>query len=73
MQREDIDVNVENNTLTLRGERKLGSEIKQENFHRVERAYGTFVRQFSLPATVDGDEDRRRLQERRADGEASGA
>ena len=51
--RDDIDVSVENNTLTLRGERKLANEIKQENFHRIERAYGTFVRQFALPPTVD--------------------
>ena len=51
--REDIDITVENNTLTLRGERKLANEIKQENFHRIERAYGKFVRQFSLPPTVD--------------------
>jgi HSP20 family protein len=51
--REDIDVSIENNTLTLRGERKLSNEIKQENFHRIERPYGTFVRQFSLPPTVD--------------------
>jgi HSP20 family protein len=53
MRREDIDVTVEKNTLSIRGERKLDSEIKQENFHRVERAYGGFVRTFSLPATVD--------------------
>ena len=53
MKREDIDVTVENSTLTIRGERKLDSEIKQESFHRVERAYGSFVRTFSLPATVD--------------------
>ena len=53
MRREDIDVNVENNTLTIRGERKLDHEIKQENFHRVERAYGQFSRSFSLPPTVD--------------------
>ena len=53
MQRDDIDVSVENNTLTLRGERKLDHEIKQENFHRIERAYGSFVRSFSLPNTVD--------------------
>jgi HSP20 family protein len=53
MRREDIDVSVENNTLTLRGERKLDREIKQENFHRIERAYGSFVRSFSLPNTVD--------------------
>jgi HSP20 family protein len=53
MRREDIDVNVENNTLTIRGERKLDNEIRQESFHRIERAYGSFLRQFSLPATVD--------------------
>jgi HSP20 family protein len=53
MKREDVDVTVENSTLTIRGERKLDNEIKQENFHRVERAYGTFVRTFSLPPTVD--------------------
>ena len=51
--RDDIEVNVENNTLTLRGERKVDQEINQEAFHRIERAYGPFVRQFSLPATVD--------------------
>lgn len=53
MRREDIDVSVENSTLTLRGERKLDHEVKQENFHRIERAYGSFVRSFSLPNTVD--------------------
>jgi HSP20 family protein len=53
MRREDIDVNVENDTLTIRGERKLDQEIKQESFHRIERAYGTFMRSFSLPHTVD--------------------
>jgi HSP20 family protein len=53
MRREDIDVSVENNTLTIRGERKLDREIKQENFHRIERAYGSFARSFSLPNTVD--------------------
>jgi HSP20 family protein len=53
MRREDIDVSVENNTLTIRGERKLDNEIKQESFHRIERAYGSFVRSFSLPHTVD--------------------
>ena len=53
MRREDIGVSVENNTLTIRGERKLDNDIKQENFHRIERAYGSFVRQFSLPPTVD--------------------
>jgi len=49
----DIDIQVENNTLTLRGERKLDKETKQENFHRIERAYGIFSRSFTLPSTVD--------------------
>ena len=53
MRREDIEVNVENNTLTIRGERKFDATIKQDSFHRIERAYGTFARSFSLPHTVD--------------------
>ena len=51
----DLDVRVENNTLTVRGERKLEAEEKQENFHRIERHYGSFYRSFSLPSTVDTD------------------
>ena len=51
--REDIEVTVENNTLTLRGERKLPNDIKEEQFRRVERRYGTFNRSFTLPNTVD--------------------
>lgn len=53
MPREAIDVSVENSTLMIRGERRLDNEIKQENFHRIERAYGSFLRQFSLPPKVD--------------------
>jgi HSP20 family protein len=53
MRREEIDVTVENNTLTIRGERKLADDIKQESFHRIERAYGKFMRSFALPPTVD--------------------
>jgi HSP20 family protein len=49
----DVDVRVENNVLTLRGERKLDSEVKKEGYHRVERAYGTFGRSFTLPTVVD--------------------
>lgn len=49
----DVDVRVENNTLTLRGERKVDNEVKQENYHRVERAYGTFTRSFTLPSVLD--------------------
>lgn len=49
----DVDVRLENNTLTLSGQRRLDSEVKQENYHRVERAYGTFTRSFTLPSVVD--------------------
>lgn len=53
MTREDIDVTVDNGTLTIKGEKKLSSEMKEEQFHRIERRYGTFSRSFSLPPSVD--------------------
>jgi HSP20 family protein len=53
MTREDIDIRVEDGTLTIRGEKKLATDIKEEQFHRVERRYGVFSRSFSLPPTVD--------------------
>jgi HSP20 family protein len=53
MTREDIDVTVDNGTLTIKGEKKLSGEVKEEQFHRVERRYGAFSRSFSLPLTVD--------------------
>jgi HSP20 family protein len=49
----DVDVRVENNILTLRGERKFDNEVKRDSYHRVERAYGTFTRSFTLPNVVD--------------------
>ena len=49
----DVDIRLENNTLTLRGERKFDDEVKKENYHRVERAYGAFTRSFTLPTVVD--------------------
>ncbi|MCU1307736.1 MAG: heat shock protein Hsp20 family [Acidobacteriaceae bacterium] len=51
----DINITMENNTLTVRGERKIEKDVKEENFHRIERRYGSFTRSFSLPNTVDGD------------------
>ena len=51
--REDIDITVENFVLTIKGEKKFATDIKQEQFHHVERRYGTFSRSFSLPQTVD--------------------
>jgi HSP20 family protein len=53
MKQEELDVRVENNTLSVQGERKLEKEEKEENFHRIERRFGTFYRAFSLPTTVD--------------------
>src|SRR5256885_15065075 len=53
MTREDIDITVENFVLTIKGEKKLSSEVKEEQFHHVERRYGAFSRSFSLPRTVD--------------------
>lgn len=50
---EDLDIRLENQTLTVRGERKFEKEEKQENFHRIERRFGSFVRSFTLPTTVD--------------------
>lgn len=49
----DIDVRIENNTLTLRGERKHSSDVKKENYYRVERYFGQFQRSFSLPHSID--------------------
>ena len=53
MTREDIEVTVENNVLTLRGSKKLPADVKEEQFRRIERNYGTFSRSFTLPNTVD--------------------
>ena len=51
----DLDIRVENNVLTISGERKMENEEKQDNFHRIERSYGRFTRSFTLPPTVDAD------------------
>ncbi len=53
VEEKDIDVSLENNVLTITGERKLENEEKKENFHRIERSYGRFTRSFTLPPTVD--------------------
>ena len=53
MSHEDIELTVDNGTLTIRGEKKVSVDVKEEQFHRIERRYGTFVRSFSLPPTVD--------------------
>jgi HSP20 family protein len=55
IEEKDLDVRVENNTLTVKGERKFEKEEKEENFHRIERRYGSFFRSFTLPTTVDSE------------------
>ena len=55
MNAKDIEVKLENNVLTLKGERHFEKETKEENYHRVERAYGNFSRSFALPTAVNGD------------------
>lgn len=53
MNKEDIDVRVENNVLTIRGQKERKGEVKEEGYFRTERTYGSFSRSFSLPTTVD--------------------
>jgi HSP20 family protein len=55
MNKEDFKVTVQDNTLTIRGEKKQESEVKDSNYRRVERSYGAFSRSFSLPASVKSD------------------
>jgi HSP20 family protein len=51
----DMDIRVENQTLTVKGERKFEAEEKEQNFHRIERRYGSFFRAFTLPSSVDAE------------------
>jgi HSP20 family protein len=53
-----VDVRVENNVLTIRGERQFDPTVQPENYHRLERPYGTFTRSFTLPAMIDSDKIR---------------
>ena len=54
----DVEVRVEDNTLYLKGERKFEKEVKEQNYHRVERSYGSFARSFSLPNSISTDKVR---------------
>lgn len=58
LSKEDIDIQVRDNRLTLKGERRHEKEVKQENYLRVERAYGTFQRTFALPTDIQPDKIR---------------
>jgi len=53
--KDDVKITLENNILTIRGEKKQEKETKKENYHRVERSYGSFQRSFTLPTTVKSD------------------
>jgi len=55
LQDKDIDVRVENNMLTIRGERKFEKDVNEDNYLRVERVYGSFMRSFTLPNTVSSE------------------
>jgi HSP20 family protein len=56
MRSEDVDVSIENNVVTIKGERKFEKKEEKDNYHRIERSYGSFTRSFTLPRTVTGDE-----------------
>jgi HSP20 family protein len=58
LSREDIEIQIRDNTLTLRGERRFAKDVQQENYLRIERAYGAFQRNFTLPTTVQQDKIR---------------
>ena len=55
MKAEDVNISIENNVLTIHGERKFEKKDEKDNFHRVERAYGSFTRSFTLPPTVSSE------------------
>lgn len=55
VEQKDIEVRIEDNTLTIKGERRHDGEVRKENYHRIERYFGSFQRSFSLPATVQQD------------------
>ena len=55
MDPKDVEVKVEDNTLYLKGERKFEKEVRNENYHRVERSYGSFARSFSLPNSISSE------------------
>jgi HSP20 family protein len=54
----DVEIKIEDNVLSIQGERKLEKETREENYHRIERAYGSFYRSFTLPNYVDEDKIR---------------
>ena len=62
VERDQVGVEVKDGILTLRGERKFEREVKEENYHRIERSYGSFQRSFTLPSSVDPEKVRATLR-----------
>lgn len=63
VKKEDVHIDVENNVLTLRGERRLAEEESREGYQRIERWYGAFARSFALPSTVDSERIEAKLED----------
>ncbi len=63
VKKEEIGVEVKDNTLTLKGEKKFEKEVKEENYHRIERSYGSFQRAFTLPNTVQPENVRAKFKD----------
>ena len=61
--REDIQIQIDGNTLTLKGERRFARDVQEESYLRIERAYGSFHRSFALPATVQQENVRAVLKD----------
>jgi HSP20 family protein len=55
LNKDDVQITMENNVLRIAGERKLEKDVRKDNFHRIERVYGTFQRSFALPQQVDSE------------------
>jgi len=62
VRREDIDVRVENQTLSIKGERRFHEDASAQGYHRIERSYGSFVRSFAVPNSVDTEKVRRTIK-----------
>ncbi|GAB4368816.1 MAG: Hsp20/alpha crystallin family protein [Deltaproteobacteria bacterium] len=62
VERDQVSVEVKDGVLTLKGERKFERDVKEENYHRIERSYGSFQRSFTLPSSVDPDKVRASLK-----------
>lgn len=61
--KEEISLEVKDNTLTLRGEKKMEKDVKEESYHRMERTYGSFMRAFTLPSTVQQEKVKARFRD----------